>query len=132
MTRKRYQVILPASLLVLMAAGFALSVIIPTLTVTFYLAYVVCGGVIVVGADRLARRKLTEAVVDERISSIAKSASWVSFRIGTVILMIAGFVLIFAFPNIQGLKLLGIGALVSVSLQALVYGIAYFAIQRHR
>ena len=51
MTRKRYQVILPASLLVLMAAGFALSVIIPTLTVTFYLAYVVCGGVIVVGAE---------------------------------------------------------------------------------
>jgi uncharacterized membrane protein len=132
MTRKTYQAILPVSLAALMAIGFALSEIIPTLTSTFYLAYVVCGGVIVVVVDRLARRQLTEAVVDERITSIAQNASWVSFRIGAAILGIGGLVLIFAFPTTPGLKLLGIGALVSVSLQSLVYGIAYVAIQRHK
>ena len=132
MTREKYSIILPVLVFALIVLGFGLAAVIPNLQTTFFLTYVLCGGVIVVVIDRLFRRKVPGPLVDERVAGIAHSASWLSYRVTFVILTIGGFVLIYAFPSIQGLRLLGIGALISVAIQSLVYWIAFATIQRQK
>jgi len=123
MTREKYSFIFPALLIALIVIGFILVALFPTLPYSFYLAYGLGGGAIVLVIDRVTRRTVKGPLTDERVRGTSENAAWVSYRITLVAVIVGGTILIYAFPSIQGLRLLGIGAVFSVALQSLIYGI---------
>ncbi len=125
MTRKRYSLLLPAAMTFLMVSGFALGIADPKLTSLFFLLYALVGGVIVVVVDRAARQKVDEPLTDERIQGIAEKSAWLSLRVSMAPLGVGGFLLIYAFPSVAGLRLIGIGAVCSLALLFLIFGVAY-------
>jgi uncharacterized membrane protein len=132
MTRERYSMILPAGILIFVAAGLVLGLLVPSLTTAFYLISSVVGGAAIVVIDRIARRSVPEPVNDERLQMIAERSSWITFRIASIVIFIAGFILIYAFPAVEGLKLVGIGAVSAIALQGLVFGITAAVMRRSR
>lgn len=132
MTRQQHSLILPAGILIIIAAGFLLGALFPSLPASFYLICAVVGGIIILAIDMLAKRNLTEPLHDERLQGIAELSSWVTFRIAMVVAFVVGFLFIYAFPSVEGLKLVGIGAVCTVAFQGLVFGIVSAVIRRTR
>jgi len=132
MTRNNYNLITPVLMVLFIACAFGLSAIFPGLKPSFYLISAVCGGAVILGIDRLARKKVTEPITDERLQNISEHAVWISFRVSSAALIITGFVLIYGFADITELKFLGLGAVLSIAIQSLIYSITYPALQRRR
>lgn len=132
MTREQHSLILPVGLLIVIAAGFVLSTVMPGIPASFYLIYAVVGGVIILGIVLLAKRRIPEPLTDERIQGIAESSSWITFRVMTAIIFVVGSFLMYAFPSVVGLKLIGIGAVCTIALQALVFAVVSAVLRRTR
>lgn len=129
MTRERYTLILPVLVFTVVAAGFLLGVIFPSLSDRFFLAVALGGGAVIVVIDRLARRRVAEPISDERLQGIGEKAAFLSFRIATGAMILCAFGAIVAFPAPHPLRYIGVGAATTIGLQALVYTVAYTVIR---
>lgn len=132
MRRERYSMVLPISVLILVAVGFALGILIPNLQASFYIIFILAGGAIVLTIDRMARHRVDEAVTDERIQNIAEQAAFLAYKITFAMVMIVAVILINALPNIEGARLVGVGASCAIGLQSLIYGVCYSSIRGRR
>ncbi len=130
MKRTRYSLIMPIGIAVIIASGFAISPFFPGLTAPFYLIYALCGGVIVLFIDRTALKRVTEPITDERLQGLVEKAYRISNRIGSAFLFIAAFILIFIFGDMTELKFIGLGALLAISVNSLVFTITYEILKR--
>jgi uncharacterized membrane protein len=124
--------LLPILVFVLVVAGFVLGLLMPNLRPTFYIVFVLAGGTLVLIVDRLSRHTVNEAVTDERIQSMAEQAAFFSYKITFATVLIVALVLINALPNIEGARLVGVGACCAIGLQSMIYVLSYSIIRRRQ
>lgn len=129
MTRERYTLILPILVFAVVAVGFLLGLLIPSLTDLFFLCLALAAGAVIIVIDRLARKKVAEPISDERLQGIGEKAAFLSFRIAVGVIILCAFVVIIVFPAPHPLRYIGVGAATTVGLQSLIYTIAYAAIR---
>ena len=124
MRRERYVLILPVLVSFVVGLGFLLGSLFPRLPEPFYLLLALGAGAIIILVDRSARRRVTEPVNDERLLAIGERAAFLSFRFVTGIVMVLALTAAAVFPSPHPLRFIGVGAAVTIGLQAVVYVIA--------
>jgi uncharacterized membrane protein len=129
MTRERYVLLLPVLVFSTVAVAFILGAIFPSLNSYFYLVYVLAVGGVIVVIDRLARRRVTEALTDERIQGIAGKCALLTLRIAVAATGIGVFVVMVVFPSVEAVRLLGVGALCAIGLQGLIFWVTFSVVR---